>query len=622
MKQIILIVFVLLCNLFPGLSQNWQLVWSDEFTNGISADWTFETGRGSNGWGNNELQFYRSENASVQNGNLVITARRENFDGASYTSARMKTQGKKFLKYGKIEARMKMPSFQGVWPAFWMLGESINRVGWPACGEIDIMEHVNTGGTVYGTIHWQDGANRYANFGGNTNTNITDYHLYTVEWDAAAIRWYLDGIKYHEVSILNGVNGTSEFHENFFLLLNMAIGGNWPGFAVDNGAFPAQMMVDYVRVYQQSNLPDLTGMTNLAGTYYLQNRHSGLVLDINALSTADGASAIQWNNTGNTNQQFEFIHLGNGAYRIQAKHSGKALDVQQVSTDNGATIQQWSYGGGNNQQFVAIDAGNGYVKLIAKHSRKLMEVAGFSNTAGGRIQQWQDDGQLSGHWKLIPVLPPFSRRLEAENATSVAGIQNEACSEGGLNAAYIDAGDWMAFNAITIPSTGSYRIEYRVASPNGGRLSQDLNAGTSVLGTVSIPATGGWQNWTTVSQTVNLQAGTYNFGIFASTGGWNMNWWNISRVSTTREAQNELYESEISDLMQIKISPNPVMEQLEFISNWNLEGSKVRILNSVGHEFLQAEAHASIDVSALPQGSYWAVISNESMTKTIPFVKY
>ncbi|HEX8531739.1 MAG TPA: Ig-like domain-containing protein, partial [Cytophagales bacterium] len=241
-------------------ADGYTLVWADEFTNGIGPDWVFETGRGSNGWGNNELQYYRQENASVQNGELVITAKKESFGGAAYTSARLKTQGKKAFRYGRMEAKIAMPAAQGLWPAFWMLGSSIVTEGWPSCGEIDIMEHVNASPDVHGTIHWSSDNGSYANYGGHTPANVTVAHVYSVEWDASAIRWFVDGVPYHEASIQGGVNGTDEFHEEFFLLLNMAVGGNWPGFNVDETALPANMYVDYVRVYQKP-APPYTGPT-------------------------------------------------------------------------------------------------------------------------------------------------------------------------------------------------------------------------------------------------------------------------------------------------------------------------------------------------------------------------
>jgi beta-glucanase (GH16 family) len=250
-SSLFLFVFTPGLNVFltPLFAQNYQLVWSDEFSGALSDDWTYEVGTGNGGWGNNELQYYRAENVSVLNGELRITALQQNFGGMGYTSARIKTQCKKSWKYGKIEARIKMPSFMGSWPAFWMLGDYIGRVGWPSCGEIDIMEHVNTSAQVHGTMHWF--ANEYATYGGSTNVNVTQYHIYSVEWNESGITWKVDGNTYHVANITDYINGTEEFHHSFFIILNMAIGGNWPGFNVDNSAFPATMLVDYVRVYQE-----------------------------------------------------------------------------------------------------------------------------------------------------------------------------------------------------------------------------------------------------------------------------------------------------------------------------------------------------------------------------------
>jgi beta-glucanase (GH16 family) len=226
----------------------YTLVWSDEFdgTAVNTANWSFETGGG--GWGNNEKEYYQASNATVANGNLVITAKKQRVKANNYTSARLKTQGKKEFTYGKIEARIKLPLGQGLWPAFWMLGANINTVSWPACGETDIMEHINTENTIYGTIHWDN--NGHASYGGSTSTTPADYHIYAVEWDSSAIRWYIDGVQYHEANILNNINGTEEFHKPFFILLNLAVGGNWPGQTIDDSKLPASMYVDYVRVYQ------------------------------------------------------------------------------------------------------------------------------------------------------------------------------------------------------------------------------------------------------------------------------------------------------------------------------------------------------------------------------------
>ncbi|MCY0911242.1 carbohydrate-binding protein [Massilia antarctica] len=232
----------------------WTLAWADEF-NGTSLDnskWNIEVN--GDGGGNNELQYYtaRAENIRVTGGELVIEARKEAYMGKQYTSGRITTQNKVSWQYGRIEARMKIPTGKGTWPAFWMLGNSISSAGWPASGEIDIMEHINSEALTHGTIHWSDQNNNYANYGGPSgNVDFSQYHVYAVEWDASAIRWYVDGNKFHEVNIAGGINGTSEFHAPFFLLFNLAVGGNWPGSPDGSTAFPNKMQVDYVRVYRK-----------------------------------------------------------------------------------------------------------------------------------------------------------------------------------------------------------------------------------------------------------------------------------------------------------------------------------------------------------------------------------
>jgi beta-glucanase (GH16 family) len=244
---------------FSGLAnaQNWQLVWSDEFDGTIinESNWTHEIG--GNGWGNNELQYYtdRDTNSYIENGYLVIQALKENYSSWNYTSARLKTQGKVFFKYGKILARMKLPYSQGIWPAFWMMGENISSVGWPACGETDIMELIggeNRDNTVYGTAHWADANGQHAQYGNSYTLSsgifADNFHLFSVIWDEQSIKWYVDNHLYNELDITSAT--LSEFHNNFFILLNIAVGGVWPGYPDSTTVFPQKMYVDYIRVYQ------------------------------------------------------------------------------------------------------------------------------------------------------------------------------------------------------------------------------------------------------------------------------------------------------------------------------------------------------------------------------------
>lgn len=161
----------------------------------------------------------------------------------------MKTQGLQSFTYGKIEARIKAPVGQGIWPAFWMLGNSINQAGsgWPKCGEIDILEHINNSKDLNGTLHWDN--NGHVQYGRTTPCDVTKFHVYGIEWDTKAIKWFLDGNKYMEANIANNVNSTDEFHQPFFIILNLAVGGNWPGIPNTSTLFPDTLFVDYVRVY-------------------------------------------------------------------------------------------------------------------------------------------------------------------------------------------------------------------------------------------------------------------------------------------------------------------------------------------------------------------------------------
>ena len=237
----------------------WNLVWSDEFSQSDgskpdSAKWSYDIG--GTGWGNNELQYYtdRTENARIEGGNLVIEARAENFGGRNHTSARLLTRNKASWTYGRMEARIRIPRWKGIWPAFWMLGANIGSVNWPNCGEIDIMENIGSlPSTLYGTVHGPG----YSGAGGISGNTVLagaaladDFHVYAVEWEENRIRWFLDGQAYFTVTPASLPNGSQwVFNQPQFILLNLAVGGNWPGNPDGNTTFPQRMTIDYVRVY-------------------------------------------------------------------------------------------------------------------------------------------------------------------------------------------------------------------------------------------------------------------------------------------------------------------------------------------------------------------------------------
>jgi beta-glucanase (GH16 family) len=239
---------------YPGYS----LVWSDEFS-GTSLDasvWNQEIGNGSGGWGNNELEYYTNspKNTFVSNGNLIIEARKETFDRFNYTSGRMTTQEKKLFKSGRIDIRAKLPVGKGIWPALWMLGANITSAGWPACGEIDIMELVGTApSTVYGTLHWSTGgshSSKGANYSLLTGDYSKQFHVFSIVWKQTGIAWYVDDQKFLEISAADVAADIYPFNSDQFFIFNVAVGGNWPGSPDNTTEFPERMFVDYIRVFQ------------------------------------------------------------------------------------------------------------------------------------------------------------------------------------------------------------------------------------------------------------------------------------------------------------------------------------------------------------------------------------
>lgn len=240
----------------PNTYAGMKLIWADEF-DGTALDeknWNFELGN-NNGWGNNELQYYKKENTSLKDGYLTIEAKRETFNGFNYTSSRLTTQNKVNIKYGRIDVRAALPKGQGLWPAIWMLGKNITTVNWPKCGEIDIMELIGGGygkdNKIYGTTHWDNNGN-HAEYGGNTSLNAgtfnDEFHVFSISWNEKRIIWYLDNVKFHEIDTTPA--GLKAFQEDFFLILNVAVGGNWPGSPDGSTSFSQYMFVDYVRVFQ------------------------------------------------------------------------------------------------------------------------------------------------------------------------------------------------------------------------------------------------------------------------------------------------------------------------------------------------------------------------------------
>jgi beta-glucanase (GH16 family) len=235
-----------------------NLVMQDEFsTDGPlnSAFWGYNIGTGSNGWGNNELEYYtdRPENVKIENGMLKITAIKESYKGAAYTSARILTKGKFAQKYGRFEARIKMPYGKGLWPAFWLLGENSDTEIWPKCGEIDIMEfRGNEPSTTNAAVHGPGYAGAFAitkQYSLLNDRFDTDFHVFGIEWGENYINFYVDDVLFNQITPKN-VTGDWVFDQPFYIIINLAVGGNYGGSPNSETIFPQSMLIDYVRVYQ------------------------------------------------------------------------------------------------------------------------------------------------------------------------------------------------------------------------------------------------------------------------------------------------------------------------------------------------------------------------------------
>jgi beta-glucanase (GH16 family) len=330
-----------------------QLVWSDEF-NGTSVDqskWNIDVGNPNV---NHELESYQTANLTESGGNLVITAKQQNVgDGQPYTSGKMNTSGKFSVQYGRIEARIQLPMVTGTWPAFWMLGTDIGSVGWPNCGEIDIMEHVNTTNTILGTMHWNGGSG-HVQYGGSTTTTPGTFHVYAVEWDNTGIRWFVDNNLYVTGNTLNNINNTGAFQLPFYIILNLAMGGDLPGNTIDNASLPTTMLVDYVRVYKfvNSSGPPIGQTITLKGSNNLY------------VSGENGTQAMNCNRTtAQAWEQFLVVDAGNGKVELQSMS-------KYVSSENGTmpiTCNRTTAGGW--EQFTWVTNSDGSISLQGSNGK-------------------------------------------------------------------------------------------------------------------------------------------------------------------------------------------------------------------------------------------------------------
>ncbi|MFI2780522.1 lectin [Streptomyces sp. ALB3] len=374
------------------------VTFADEFDGpaGSAVDggkWQIETGDNVS---NHERQYYTAGNRNATldgQGNLVITARKENpgnyqcwYGRCEYTSARLNTAGRFTTTYGRVEARMKIPRGQGIWPAFWMLGNDIGQVGWPNSGEIDIMENVGfEPSVVHGTLHGPGysgsggiGAG-YSLPGGQAFADA--FHTFAVDWSPNAITWSVDGTVYQRRTPADLGGKQWVFDKPFFVILNLAVGGYWPGDPDGSTVFPQQLLVDYVRVSTDGGQPGGGGpVTGLAGK----------CVDVAGGAVANGTPVQLYDCNGTAAQKWTVG--GDGTVRAL----GKCLDVASGGTGDGTRVQLWDCNGSAAQQWATPAARD----IVNPQANKCLDVSGGSSANGSRLQIWTCTGAANQKWTV------------------------------------------------------------------------------------------------------------------------------------------------------------------------------------------------------------------------------
>ena len=535
----VFLFLALALSMHSAAAQNWQLVWADEFDVDGAPDptkWTYDIG--GSGWGNNEWEYYtdRTENARAEGGHLIIEAREESFGGRDYTSARLVTRGLAAWTYGRIEARIKLPFGQGIWPAFWMLPTNSPYGGWPAGGEIDIMEYLgHDTDRIYGTLHYGGGSVGHLFQGDNyelsTGTFADDFHVFAIEWEPRRIRWYVDDeLFYTQVSWTSGGGAyPAPFDSPFHILLNLAVGGDWPGYPDATTTFPQQMLVDYVHVYQNPDAYPSVGLLNPAADTTLT---AGSDFTIMATATDDVAvSKVEFLQDGgllgtDTEAPYEVTVPGvaDGCYAVQARASDEAGYVSVSDT-----VQ------------VVVGAG------CPSGSRSPYLMAPIPLPGSLEAEYFDLGGASVGYVDLSIANEGGGIRLG-----EAVDIQPSRDNGGGYDVTNVVTREWLAYT-VDVEQEGEYRLSARVASESGGafQLSLDEEALTEDL---TFGSTGGASTYQTVLMgTISLPAGRHLLRIDMRAAGFALNRLTFTYAGTTgvegRPAERQ---------GSLRITPNPV----------------------------------------------------------------
>ncbi len=646
----------------PLWSQCYELIWAEAFDSTGLPDtetWNFETGGG--GWGNNELEYYKadSSNAYVEDGTLVITARKESYGGREYTSARITTKDKFEFQYGKIEARMRLPYGQGIWPAFWMLGENITEAGWPACGEIDIMEMIGGQGrenTVHGTVFWDhNGSN--ANYGQPyslpTGIFADTFHLFTVEWTPQSIRWFVDGKQFNVIDITS--SPLSEFHNEFFVILNLAVGGNWPGSPDATTQFPQHLEVDYIRVYKNG------GDFAIAGETRVGQRSMGLSYALPHSDSLEYMWSVPEDAEIINGQGTEGITVNWGCTEGEVSCSltgkcGTYLPTIQVAVENSVSGPMFADENAGDLLFsVEAMSETSYVWSVPEDA-EIMEGQGThaihvgwgslftdvslmtTNSCGTHTfsRKVLKTGQYPYPDPLVPHAIPGSINAtdydyggegvayhdltaanEGDGVRQEERVDTQNSDNNTPNVGWIVDGEWLDYS-IRPDSSRAYNAVFRVASANasGGPFMVQVN-GEQRMGPIQVPGTGGWDKFITLRPgTILLYETDTVMRIHFTKGSFN-----LGNISFTPAATTSTGLAHAAS--KISIHPNPATGVV--MMDHPLEGFSFQIIDLTGSvlmEGMATEHMKEIDISGLPAGTYLVVSRSVAGTvQTGKFIK-
>lgn len=507
----------------------YKLAWSDEFHQGVGASpdpatWSYETGGG--GWGNSESETYVNDTKHAQ-----IVADPKADDGQAleilsthdngFESVRMVTADKKSFQYGFIEARIRMPYGQGIWPAFWMLGDNIKQVGWPRCGEVDIMENIGKKswwGRNESSLHSGAADNPHENVTKNASYNLpagqsfhSGYHLFQMLWAKDAISFYVDGSLYETRTASEYGKDPWPFNAPFFLLLNTAVGGNWPGAPDATTAFPQKMLVDYIRVYRgASRAPaapaKLTAKPADGGQILLSWPGDVSATTYNLYRSAkpgdEGAAPLK---TGIAKTWFLDTDIAPGSrfyYRVAAVNSaGTSRQSREVSATALAAVES-PYG------------------PMPAHIPGTIQIEDYDK--GGEGVGYRADDAINSGGEYRPG-----------DGVDIASLSDSAGSYVGWTA----AGQWLKYT-VDVAAAGAYDVAFRVAAVGaGGRFHLEDARGSNLSGPISVPNTGGWTKWITVKTVVALNKGRQTLKIVEDSGGYNLDEMTFTELKLRKQAR-------------------------------------------------------------------------------------